>query len=155
MANLETGLPFASALADIGEASDVMIPDVLSATAAEGVPTLLNLQDNFAPVAREALAAARGASSNEGAGVADRFSSFLRARTGARSVEPREGDDPDAVLSRSGASVGTGILGDALAEAEALPEEARSVMTDWLTQAEMRQQALAAADALSQELNSN
>ncbi len=155
MANLETGAPFANALADVEDASDVAIPEVLSNTAAEGVPTLLDLQNGFDPVAREALAAARGSASNEGAGVADRLGSFLRARTGARSVEPRDGDDPDAVLSRIGASVGTGNLGDALAEAEALPEEARSVMTDWLTQAETRQQALAAADALSQELNSN
>ncbi len=155
MANLETGAPFADALADVGGASDVAIPEVLTNTAAEGVPTLSELQDSFDPVARDALAAARGSASNEGAGVADRFGSFLRARTGARSIEPREGDDPDAVLSRIGASIGTGNLGDALAEAEALPDEARNVMSGWVTQVETRQQALSAADALSQELNSN
>ncbi|MEL7211283.1 MAG: hypothetical protein AAGK92_01395 [Pseudomonadota bacterium] len=155
MANLETGAPFADALADMKSASDIAIPSVLSDVAADGVPTLLDLQDSFDPVARDALAAARGAASNEDAGVADRLGAFFRARTGARSVEPREGDDADAVLSRVGASIDTGNLGDALAEAEALPEEARSVMTEWLSQAQTRQQALAAADALLQELNSN
>lgn len=155
MANLETGTPFADALGDVENSADIAIPEILTATAAEGVPALTTLQESFDPAARAALAAARGSASNEDASVGDRLGAFLRARTGARSVEPREGDDPDAVLSRIGASVGAGNIGDALAEVDALPEQARSAMTDWLAQAETRHQALVAADALSQELISN
>lgn len=154
-ASLETGVPFADALAEISAASDISIPETLSSVASEGAPTLAGLQADFDPVARDALAAARASVSDEGENVGDRLTSFLRARTGARSVEPREGDDPDAILSRIGASIATGNIGDALAEAEALPEEARSAMTDWLARAQTRQQALAAAQALSQQLNTN
>lgn len=155
MANMETGAPFAAALNELADAADITIPDALAANAANGIPALVSLQDDFDDAARDALSAARSAGADEAAGVGDRLTSFLRARTGARSVEPREGDDPDAVLSRVGASIKTGNIGDALAEAEALPETARSAMTQWLSSAETRQQALAAVDTLSQELNSN
>lgn len=155
MASLETGTPFGDALNELQGASAVTVPEVLEKTASEGVPTLAGLQQSFDPIARDALAAARAGTPDQSAGVSDRLTSFLRARTGARSVEPRNGDDPDAVLSRVGASIATGNISDALAEAEALPETARSAMTEWLSQAEMRQQALAAADSLAQQLNSN
>ena len=98
---------------------------------------------------RAALAAARDA---EGGGG---FSGFLKTQLGARSLEAREGDDADAVLSRVEAAVKDGRIGDALAEADALPDEAKAELKGWTDAANARQAALEAAEALSQQINSN
>jgi hypothetical protein len=70
-------------------------------------------------------------------------------------VAPREGSDPDAVLSRAQAAVRAGDLGAALTEMESLPEAARTAMQDWLDAASARKAAQDAADELADSLNSN
>ena len=55
-------------------------------------------------------------------GVMGGLGAFLQNQLGGRSVVPREGDDPDAVLSRVGAAVEAGDLSTALTEIESLPE---------------------------------
>ena len=90
--------------------------------------------------------AARGAADTGGVG------SFFQRQLGARSVTPREGDDPDAVLSRIEAAVKAGDLSTALTEAEALPPEAQDAMGDWLSQATTRNDAVTAAKALADTL---
>jgi hypothetical protein len=77
----------------------------------------------------------------------------LRAQLGVRSLEPREGDDTDAILSRAEAALAGGRLGDALAEIETLPEAARAATSDWAARATARHDALAAAEELSAQLN--
>ena len=72
-----------------------------------------------------------------------------------RSLEPREGSDSDAVLSRMEAAAREGRLGDALAEAEGLPEAAKAPLQGWLDAVKARQVATLAAEALSQTLNGN
>jgi hypothetical protein len=62
----------------------------------------------------------------------------------ARSLEPREGDDPDAVLSRVEAAARAGDIAAALAEIEALPEVAREPLADWIDRAEAHRAAQAA-----------
>jgi len=71
---------------------------------------------------------------------------------GARSVAPREGDDPDAVLSRAEAAVRSGDLDTALTEIAALPDVAQSAIADWQANAETRLEAKSAADDLVQQL---
>jgi hypothetical protein len=71
----------------------------------------------------------------------------------ARSVIPREGDDPDAVLSRAEAAVKGGDIDVALTELEALPEVAQEAMADWTAKARLRAEALGAAFGLAQDLN--
>ena len=68
-------------------------------------------------------------------------------------MEPREGNDPDAVLSRAEAALREGRLTDALAELEALPEEGRAELSDWAGQAANRLAAVNAAQSLSETLN--
>jgi hypothetical protein len=113
------------------------------------VPTLTALADAFPDAARAALDAAIRAEAGEGA--MDRFTAFMRVQTGARSLEPREGGDPDAVLSRAEAAVRAGDLPAALAELSALPEAGLSEMAGWTQAAETRLQALEAAQSLSQD----
>ncbi len=148
-AALDAGTPFEDALADLSGAG-VTIPDALTAVAADGVPTMANLTNGFPATARAAMAAARAE------GLADdgewRIMAFLRSQLDVRSVTPREGDDPDAILSRAEGALGEGRLSDALAEIGALPEVVRAEMSAWIVSAEGRVAALAALQSLSESL---
>lgn len=146
---IDAGTGFAPAVADL-QSLGVTVPDALEAASTGGVPSLSTLQDAFPDHARAALTAAR-----EAAGDADGggLTSFLRSSLGARSLQPREGSDPDAVLSRVEAAIRDGRLSDALAEIEALPEEGRNELSDWSSQVALRQNAVAAAQELSAQLN--
>ena len=143
---LDSGAGFADAAANLQDAG-ITLPPALSAVAADGVATRNDLAQSFPEAARAALTVARKGESGGG------FSAFLKTQLGARSLEPRDGDDPDAVLSRAEAAVTDGRLTDAMAELETLPAEARAEMSGWLTRAATRLDALKAADALASEMN--
>ena len=81
------------------------------------------------------------------------FTAFVRNQLGARSLEPQEGNDPDAILSRAEAALREGRLADAVAEVETLPEIARLELTGWTGQAALRLEALAAMRVLNDNLN--
>lgn len=147
LTSLETGSGFGEAVESL-TAAGATVPEALSAQAG-GVPSIDTLKEGFAEPARAALATARKADGGGGLG------GFLKAQLGARSLEPREGDDADAVLSRVEAAVKEGRLGDALAEAAALPDEAQAPLKDWTDAVKARQAAVEAAEALSQQINSN
>lgn len=151
IAAIETGAPFGAALNDLEAAGVADIPQELRDAAAVGVTQLAALQADIPDVARAALAASRSADGENSGGV----SGFLKRTLGARSVEPREGTDPDAVLSRIEAAVRNGRLTDALAEAEILPPEGQAVMADWLDQARTRNSVMSASETLMQRLAAN
>jgi hypothetical protein len=125
----------------------------LAAHAATGVPTLQSLTDSFPDAARAALEAALKA--QMGASWTDRALTFLRTETGIRSLDPREGNDPDAVLSRAEAAVQDDRLAEALAELAALPPEGQAAMQPWVDQAKVRIAALAATTEIAPHLAGN
>ncbi|MEM9343003.1 MAG: hypothetical protein AAGA87_08160 [Pseudomonadota bacterium] len=151
-AALESGEAYADSLATLEEIGGVEVPPAIQEAADEGVPTLAALQQAFPAAARDAL---RDSRSETGAGMGDGFMSFLREQTGARSLSPRDGDDPDAVLSRAEAAVREGDIATALTEAQALPASGRDALAAWEALAQARSAALEAAAAVSAELNSN
>jgi hypothetical protein len=129
---LETGGPFATALAAFDPAA---VPQILTDNASVGLPTVTDLQTSFPDAARLALDAALRADMGEG--WTDRLANFFRTQTGARSVTPRAGDDPDAVLSRAEAALGEGRVADSLTEIATLPDVAKAAMQTWVDQASM------------------
>ena len=141
-AAVETGAPYAATLAGVGD-----VPAALAENAEAGVPTLQALQRDYPAAARRALASTEVIPEDASAG--ERLTAFLKRRTGARSLSPKEGDSPDAVLSRAEASLGEGDLETALNELEALPPEGRAAMSDWLEQAELRLSVVTAIDELT------
>ena len=153
-AAIETGAPFGSALADFSQASTATVPEVLQAVSSTGVPALASLQDEFPPLARQALAAARSETPVPETTVG-KLSAFLARQTGARSVTPREGSDADAVLSRVEAAVRKGALNDALAELDTLPDTSKSVLSPWAEAVKRRLDASTAAAQLAASLKSN
>ncbi|MCW1930909.1 COG4223 family protein [Pararhodobacter zhoushanensis] len=131
----ESGDPQPGALATLTDAPAALAP------LGEGLVTLAQLQSSFAPAAREALASVPPAPD---ASLGDRVASFVRAQTGARSLAPREGDDPDAVLSRAEAQLQQGNLQATLDEVDSLTGTPAEAMANWRAQAETRLAALAA-----------
>ena len=148
---VDNGDAFVEELDALQDASDVQVPEVLTAAAPEGVATLGALQSRFPNVARDALSAARAQRTGSGSGLG----AFLERQLGARSVTPQQGDDPDAVLSRAEAAVRRGQLDEALSEIETLPDAARAAMGDWIAQAETRLEAVRAAQELMAALGTN
>ena len=134
----DSGAPFTDILPDLG----LEAPKALLAFAETGVPSLASLQESFPDAARIALESALRA--DMGDSWMERATSFLRSQTGARSLTPREGSDPDAILSRAEAALGQGDLAEALGELDGLPEIAGTAMADWRSKAEERQAALRA-----------
>lgn len=148
---VDSGEGFAGQLPDLEVVLDVL-PATLTDAAETGVPSLATLQAEFAPAARSALAAARAEGVAEDSGG---LGGFLRSQFDVRSTAPREGTDPDAILSRAEAALKEGRLSDSLAEIAALPEVARAEMTDWTAQAQARADVLSAITTLSENLNAN
>jgi hypothetical protein len=134
-----------SKLADTG----ISIPDDL-ASQAQGVPTLAALRRIFPAAARDALAASLAETA--GGGVISRMTAFLRSQIGARSLTPRAGDDPDAVLSRAEAALGAGDLAVALSEIAALPDAGKARLAEWTGLAARRLAAGAAIASLAAEM---
>lgn len=143
---LDNGTPFSDALTALPTASDALV-----AQAESGVPTQSGLQADFPMAARNALSKVQTVPDDASPG--DRVIAFLKRRTNARSLSPRQGDDADAVLSRAEAALGNGDLGAALSELDALPEAARDAMADWVAAAETRAAALNAFAALASRTN--
>lgn len=149
-ADLDSGAPFAPLISDLSN-NGVDVPAALAAAAEEGTVTMAALRDTFPEAARDALAAARA----DTAGSDRSLTGFLQRQLGARSVQPRDGTDADAVLSRAEAALTAGQLDVTLSEIDALPDSARAELEDWVALAALRKAALEAADTLAQSLNTN
>ncbi|MEO8243531.1 MAG: hypothetical protein ABI832_14600 [bacterium] len=142
-AALDSGGPYTSALADL---ANVDLPPVLADNADSGLPSLQVLRDSFPLAARASIDAALRADMGET--WTARLGAFLRGQTGARSLSPREGTDPDAVLSRAEAKLAAGDLPGALDEIAVLSPAGQAEMADWVAKAKLRLAAQAAVHDL-------
>ncbi len=140
--SVESGAAFADILEGLDDA-----PEVLVANAETGVPTIQALQQSFPAAARSALTQTETVP--EDASTGERLTAFLKRRTNARSLTPKDGDGPDAVLSRAEAHLGEGDLISTLSELDALSEASKAALSDWLTAAGTRLSAIEAVDELS------
>lgn len=142
---VEAGKPLQPVIDDL-TSMGVTVPAAI-ADAAAGVPSAEALRLAFADAARSALA--QSLRETAPATWSGRIAAFLRAETGARSLVPREGTDPDAVLSRAEAALVAGDLPRSLTELDALPAGGRAQMAEWITSVQKRLDLLAAIDALA------
>lgn len=147
-AALESGAALQPGL-DLAQSAGVAIPPGL-ADVAQGAPTLRALRDGFPAAARDALALSLRAMAD--GSLWSRFTAFLRSQTGARSLAPVAGDDPDAILSRAEAAAVAGDLQTALDELATLPAEGQARMAEWAGLANRRLAAEKALAALQAEI---
>jgi hypothetical protein len=143
-AALDSGASFARPLADL---AGLEVPIILTDAAETGLPTIAALQASFAEVARVGLESSIRV--DMGDSLTERMGSFIRSQTGARSLVPREGSDPDAVLSRAEAALAANDLPATLTELATLPPEGQAAMADWMAQAQRRIDATQAVAALA------
>ncbi len=144
---LDAGAAFDLPLATLS-AMSVDVPAALAQTA-QGVPSIVDLQDMFTAPARAALAAARRANVAQDQSVWDRATDFVHMQLGLRSLSARAGDDADAILSRATASVEREDLAATLTELAALSEAGRAPLSDWIKSAQRRLAAETALVALT------
>ena len=152
-AAVEAGQPFQDAIGAFQSTSDIAVPEALSTTALDGVATLAELQSSFPAAARDGLDASLSETAGDGTG--SRLLAFVRSQTGARSLQERDGNDPDAVLSRAEARLRDGEVSGTLTQLQDLPEGGRAAMSDWIAAAQARVAAQAAVVTLDQSVNSN
>ncbi|QOL82009.1 COG4223 family protein [Pseudooceanicola spongiae] len=146
--SLDAGDPYEApiqTLADLG----IEIPAPLDSHAAAGVATMARLRDEFPEYARKALAVTRDN------GDTSSVVSFLKNQLGARSLNPREGNDPDAILSRAEGKLRDGQLSEALDELSALPDTAKSEIQPWIDLASGRAEAVTAQEAMMADFKTN
>lgn len=147
-AALDSGSALESAFGDL-RAAGIEVPRAL-AEQAQGVPSLGALRAAYPDAAREALAISL--KETAGGGTWDRITAFLRSQSGARSLSPRAGKDPDAVLSRAEAALSAGALAGAIEEIGQLPPGGQARMAEWVDMAKRRIAATDAAATLAKEL---
>jgi chromosome segregation ATPase len=148
---LERGTGYATPLAILAAITEE--PEALSGAADGGVTSLPELRRAYPEQARAALdASIRNTVADDASG---RIMAFLRTQSGVRSLAPRDGDDPDAVLSRAEAALNAADLETTLAELAQLPPAGQEAMADWVAQAQQRLEVTQAASALATTLLAN
>ena len=145
---LATGKAYADVLSEIAAQAKIDIPKILNDGAATGVTTLPELQQKFPEAARRALKASVQAEAGDSFG--DKIGAYLKAQLGARSLEEKQGNDPDAILSRAEGALARDELQNAVDLLRELPEQGVAEMADWLAAAEGRLKIQAAMDAFTQ-----
>ena len=149
-AAVDTGKAYTDLLVQIAKDAAVDIPDALLNPSHDGVSPLLKLQQDFPEAARKGLKASIKASAGDG--ISSKFVAFVQAQVGARSLEEKPGDDPDAILSRAQGALNRGELAAAVGLVRQLPVEGINAMSDWLAPAEMRLEAYKALEAFSHSM---
>ncbi|MDQ0325537.1 hypothetical protein J2R99_001386 [Rhodopseudomonas julia] len=137
----ETELKAVSGFADEGA-----VTETLSAHATEGLPTREALAAEFHTYVPKILRTADAPA--EDVGVMDRLLASARGLVEVRPAGPRQGDEPDAIVSRIEADLAAGRLDEAYAEWQSLPEDVRQPSADWAEKLKAR----ADADALAEDL---
>ena len=138
------GTPYKTSLDNIERILGSKAPDILRNLAETGIPTMKNLTESFPEFSRLALSAYRNEKETEDF----KFLTFLKSQFQARSTIPRQGSDPDAVLSRSEAFLKSNDLEKSLFELTQLDGIASKVMEPWRISAESRIESLLAVEQL-------
>lgn len=146
-AALDTGGPFAASLTALADVSGAEIPAGLMAVAENGTASWTTLRNGFSDAAHNALRADIQAKADDGS--ISKFGAFFKSQVGTRSLERKEGPETDAILSRIEDDLVNRRLDAAVAEANSLPDAAKSAMGDWIANLS----ALAAAQSDLKDLS--
>jgi hypothetical protein len=127
---VNSGVPFGSLIDDLS----IDVPEVVKVASAQGVTTLPQLAADFEDAADVAIVET-AKSDTENQSWSTRF---LRTQLGLRSLSPKEGSSPDAILSRAQQAVRDNDLSVALTEISTLPDVGQAVMATWVAKAQTR-----------------
>lgn len=151
---MERGARYTSELAEVRRvAGDRIDLKALERYAAEGVPTLATLVQDFKKIGNAIMDAE---AETPGASVMDRMMVSAKSIVRVRKAEYAADDTTaEAVVTRMEAALKDAKLADALAEAKKLTEKARAPAAEWLKKVEARQTVDAALLAIDTALKSS
>ncbi len=144
---VDTGAPLVAHLAQL-ETHGIVIPPLLNSHA-DGVASVAGLRADFPAVARAAIE--HDIRSQAEVGDMGRVEAFFRVQLGARSLQPKDGNSADAVLSRAEAALNIGDLGGTLDKLAGLARPWASELEKWAARAS---EHVAVAEAV-REIGSN
>ena len=147
---LETGASFQKPLSILTSEAGITAPAELEGIAVSGTTALSDLKKQLPELARIALRTDAAAVSDDN--TLAKFTSFLKSQVGTRSLEPQQGDDLDAVLSRIEAALDAGNLDASLNETNKLTDSAKNIMGDWIASLSQLNNAKKAVQTLQQHL---
>jgi len=143
---INMGADFSNELVKLTK-TGINLPEILNPNGDQAVVSLEQLKAEFPDIARKILLIERA--NEETASL----SSFIRKQLGSRSLTPKEGDDPDAILSRVEAALALNQLQDVLDEVKALSAKAQDVMSPWIERVMTRIKVLDALETLKPNAN--
>lgn len=127
---LETGRPFQDELDQLTGITSIDLPSGLVDISKTGTASLSELKKQLPELSRTVLR--DDAAANAGISAIGKFTAFMKSQVGTRSLEPQQGDDMDAVLSRIEAALDKDDLAKALTETEMLTDAAKQTMGKWI-----------------------
>lgn len=127
---LETGRPFQDELDQLTGITSIDLPSGLVDISKTGTTSLSELKKQLPELSRTVLR--DDAAANAGISAIGKFTAFMKSQVGTRSLEPQQGDDMDAVLSRIEAALDKDDLAKALTETEMLTDAAKQTMGKWI-----------------------
>ncbi len=127
---LETGRPFQDELDQLTGITSIDLPSGLVDISKTGTTSLSELKKQLPELSRTVLR--DDAAANAGISAIGKFTAFMKSQVGTRSLEPQQGDDMDAVLSRIEAALDKDDLAKALTETEMLTDAAKQTMGKWV-----------------------
>ena len=128
---VQKGMPFEDLMVNFFYNSK--LTEELQIIAPIGVTPLTELKRVFPQLARNSLRAIH--KNTLEVDTKKRLISLLKEKLGTRSLVPREGSDPDAILSRVEALIKEDRLEDALKQINSLPTPGLETLTEWIEQA--------------------
>tara|TARA_Y100000739_G_scaffold224487_1_gene228982 strand:- start:1650 stop:2741 length:1092 start_codon:yes stop_codon:yes gene_type:complete len=129
---IRSGKPFEKQLFKLSQNID--FSEDIRQSSVRGVVPVENLRSMFPQLARDTLSAIH--QNTEETDTKKRFILILQENLGVRSLVPRLGDNPDAILSRVEALIKADNFTDALVLLRKLPQSGTVVLSEWIKQLE-------------------
>ena len=129
---IRSGQPFEKQLSKLPQNID--LSESFRLTSVRGVVPIEDLRDMFPQLARDTLSAIQ--KNSEETDTKKRLILIIQEKLGIRSLVPRLGDDPDAILSRVEALIKADSFTDALDLLGKLPPSGIVVLSEWIQKLE-------------------
>ena len=129
---IRSGKPFEKQLTKLPQNID--FSEVFKLTSVRGVVPIEDLRSMFPQLARDTLSAIQ--QSTKETDTKKRLILILQEKLGVRSLVPRLGNDPDAILSRVEALIEADNFTDALDLLDKLPQSGKVVLSEWIKKLE-------------------
>ena len=125
---IQSGKPFDEQIYKL--ADRVELSEEFKRISTIGIIPIVELKSMFPQFARDTLSAIH--KNTDETNAKKKFFIFLQEKLGVRSLTPRQGNDPDAILSRVEASIKADNFNDALSLLSTIPESGMIIMAEWI-----------------------